>query len=95
MRVSHQANINLYRDFSIIKTPEGINFLNQVLLGELKHFQIDGNDVEGSFKRFHCTCSKFLSLLIPIKEKRSKHVEPGWINKTVDKCISSRVPKKT
>ena len=27
------------------------------MIGELKHFQMDGNDEEGNFKRFRCTCS--------------------------------------
>ena len=77
MRISHQANMNMYRVFSIIKTPEGIIFLNQVLIGELKHFQRDSNDVEGSFSRFNYPCSKVLAHLFPIKEKRLKHLKPG------------------
>ena len=69
MRVSHQANKNLYLDFSIVKTTEGISFSNQILIGELRHFQIDGNDVEGSFKRLHCTRFEVLSHSFLIKKK--------------------------
>ena len=83
MRVSHQANINLYGDFSLIKTPESITFLNQILIGELKLFQIDGDGAEGSFKRLFCTCFEVLSHSFSSKEKRSKYVKPGWITKTV------------
>ena len=48
MRASPEENMNLYPDFFLIQTLEGLAFSNYVLIGELKDFQIDSNDVEGN-----------------------------------------------
>ena len=48
MRVSPEENMNLYPDFFLIQTLEGLTFSNHVLIGELKDFQIDSNDSEGN-----------------------------------------------